>query len=71
MEPAGFLHGTQQYRIQGGPDRQPRRLEVDHPSPGQPPKSGTAVHRAIAVSVAKIAIEKAIKMKTARPLSKQ
>jgi len=39
--------------------------------PGKRHKSGTAVHRAIAISVAKIAIEKAIKAKLTKPASKQ
>jgi hypothetical protein len=39
--------------------------------PGNRPKSGTAFNRAVAVSVAKIAIERAIKVTLSKPASKQ
>jgi hypothetical protein len=39
--------------------------------PGRRPKSGTALSRAIAIRVAELAIDKAIKVKRTKPASKQ
>ena len=39
--------------------------------PGKRPKSGTALNRSIAVRVAKLAIDKATKVKLTKPASKQ
>jgi hypothetical protein len=39
--------------------------------PGKRPKSGTALNRAIAIRVAELAIDKAIKVKVTKPAPKQ